>query len=356
VIALLDGSADTVTGLAQADLALIWFGLLGVLLIGYAILDGFDLGVGILSPFVARTDDERRVALNSIGPVWDGNEVWLVTFGGALFAAFPEAYATILSAFYDVFFVVLMGLVLRAVSIEFRGKLASRGWRRVWDGIFSASSFTLALLFGAAVGNAMVGIAMDERFEFTGDTSDLFGAFPLAAGALSVLLFAIHGGAFLILKSDGAVRARTETALRWLYPALIATFVGATALALTHTSEMTHNLAEAPALWVIPVINAVLLAMLGLALVRRRAGQAFALSCGSIAAFVALLGLALFPNLVKASGEDGVSLTVANAASSARTLEIMLLIAVIGMPLVLTYTGIVYWTFRGKVRIDASSY
>ncbi len=156
------------------DLNILWFILLGVLLAGYAMLDGFDLGVGMLHP-LARNDEQRRIAINAIGPLWDGNEVWLVTFGGALFAAFPEAYATVFSAFYIPFMLLLFCLIFRAVSLEFRGKMQARSWRRFWDGCFCASSLIATLLFGVAVGNAMIGIPLDERGIFAGSLLDLLG-------------------------------------------------------------------------------------------------------------------------------------------------------------------------------------
>jgi len=191
-------------------LALVWFALLGVLLMGYAILDGFDLGVGILYPFVTRTDEERRIAMNSIGPLWDGNEVWLVTFGGALFAAFPEAYATVFSGFYTAFMLLLVALILRAVSMEFRSKLHSRLWRRIWDYAFFLGSTLATLLFGVAVGNAMVGIPLNEARDYTGTFLDLLNPYSLLVGILAVSLFAMHGCIYLLLKTSGALHERVR--------------------------------------------------------------------------------------------------------------------------------------------------
>ena len=181
------------------DLNIVWFILLGVLLAGYAVLDGFDLGVGILHP-LAKNDHERRVFINAIGPIWDGNEVWLVTFGGALFAAFPEAYATIFSAFYTAFMLVLTALILRAASIEFRSKMASPKWRSAWDFAFFASSVLATLLFGVAVGNGIVGIPLNERGVFTGSLLDELKPYPLLVGVLAVAMFAMHGALYLYLK------------------------------------------------------------------------------------------------------------------------------------------------------------
>lgn len=345
------------TGLSASTLCIVWFALLGVLLIGYAILDGFDLGVGMMQPFVARTDEERRVVLNSIGPIWDGNEVWLVTFGGALFAAFPEAYATIFSAFYDALFLVLFGLVLRAVSIEFRSKLETPRWRSVWDHVFFGSSVLVTFLFGVAVGNSMRGIALDQRHEYTGGFLELLSPFALASGLMAVALFALHGSIFLFLKTEGELQKRIVPRVRIAYVNFIGTFALATGLALWRTPTTLENLIQHPLLWSVPALLAVSVIGVGVALRRRKNIAAFAFSSVMIASFVGLLGIGLFPNLVRSSvAPEAHSLTVFNAASSPRTLEIMLLIAAIGMPLVLTYTGIVYWTFRGKVRLDASSY
>src|SRR5262245_24595674 len=178
------------------DLYLLWFALLGVLLTGYAILDGFDLGVGILHPW-ARTDEERRLFMNSIGPLWDGNEAWLVTFGGALFAAFPNAYATAFSAYYTPFMLVLFALIFRAVSMEFRSKRPHPRWRRFWDGSFFVASLTATYLFGVAVGNSMLGIPIGADFEFAGSFLDFLRPYPLLVGVLAVTTFAMHGAIYL---------------------------------------------------------------------------------------------------------------------------------------------------------------
>jgi len=199
------------------DLNLIWFGLLGVLLIGYAILDGFDLGVGILHP-LARTDQERRLFINAIGPIWDGNEVWLITFGGALFAMFPLVYSTIFSGFYVAFMALLAALILRAVSLEFRSKLEPSGWRSLWDGCFFAGSAVATLLFGIAVGNIMIGVPLTENGEFAGSFFDLLGfgpnrfsVYPLLVGMLTLAMFAMHGAIYLYLKTEGAVQDRLHS-------------------------------------------------------------------------------------------------------------------------------------------------
>lgn len=339
------------------DLNLTWFILLGVLLTGYAILDGFDLGVGILHPFVARRDSERRINLNSIAPIWDGNEVWLVTFGGALFAAFPEAYATIFSGFYTAFMIVLFALIFRAVSLEFRSKLESGAWRTFWDWAFFSGSTVATLIFGVGVGNAMVGIPLDARGDFTGTFFDLLNPFALAVGVFAVALFALHGSIYLYLKTEGEYQERVR---RWTWRAFfafLALYVATTALALVRVPAATAHFRDYPYAWAVPLLNVLAVANIPRALRSGRAGAAFLSSSAVIAALTVLFAVALFPNLVTSSTpEAGPSLTIYNAASSPKTLGIMLVIAAIGMPFVLAYTIAIYWTFRGKVRIGEHSY
>lgn len=348
---------DSLFGLAPATLQVIWFALLGVLLAGYAVLDGFDLGVGMMHPFVARTDEERRLVLNSIGPVWDGNEVWLVTFGGALFAAFPEAYATVFSAFYDALFLVLFGLVLRAVSIEFRGKLPGRAWRRTWDAAFFLSSTLVTFLFGVAVGNVMRGIPLDERHDYTGGFLDLLDPFTLSAGTLAVALFAMHGSIFLHLKTEGELQQAVRPRIRLAYRIFLAAYLAASAAAFVARPEVVQPFVERPWMFALPVANGLAIALVGRYLASGRGRRAFLASSAAVVLFVGMIGASLFPNLVPSTVEPAKhGLTIANASSSPRTLGIMLVIAMLGMPCVLAYTSAVYWTFRGKVRLDSSSY
>jgi cytochrome d ubiquinol oxidase subunit II len=336
------------------DLHVLWFVLLGVLLMGYAILDGFDLGVGILHPLV-RGDTERRLVLNSIGPLWDGNEVWLVTFGGALFAAFPEAYATVLSGFYLPVILVLLSLVGRAISIEFRSKSRSRFWRGYWDFSFFLSSLVATLVFGVALGNVVGGVPLSAAGHYTGGLSGLAQPFALAVGALAVAGAAMHGALYLQLKVDGELRRRV---MRWAWVAFFA-FVGlnlvVAAMALRGVPHLLVNFERWPVVWAMPVLVALALANIPRCLVQQRPLQAFASSCAAIAGLTFLAAAALYPNLV-VSTSDAPSLDVWRAAASESTLQLMAIIAAIGMPLVATYTATVYWVFRGKVRLDESSY
>lgn len=342
------------------DLNILWFGLLGVLLAGYAILDGFDLGVGILH-LGARTDQERRVVLNSIGPLWDGNEVWLVTFGGALFAAFPEVYATVFSGFYVAFMMVLFALILRAVSLEFRGKLPPSAWRSFWDGGFFLASLLAAVLFGTAVGAMLVGVPLDARGIYAGDFFDLLlpaslPFYPLLVGVLTVALFALHGALYLNLKTEGELRARVR---RWIWHAFgwfLVLYLLTTVVTLVSLPRATGNFERFPWAWGVVVLSILALGNVPRSVFLGKPTQAFVSSALLMVTLVALAGIDLFPNLVTSSLDPTHSLTIYNAASSPKTLGIMAIIAAIGMPFVLAYTGAIYWTFRGKVKLDEHAY
>jgi cytochrome d ubiquinol oxidase subunit II len=327
----------------------IWFGLIAVLFTGYAILDGFDLGVGIMH-FVRSDEAERRIRMNAIGPIWDGNEVWLVTAGGALFAAFPEAYATIFSGFYGALMMLLAALILRAVSIEFRGKFDATIWRRAWDVAFSAGSLLVALLFGVAIGNLLQGLPLSPEKEYLGGLPGLLNPFGLFTGLVAVLLFAAHGIHFLLTKTEGDHHDALRAISGFLSPlAVISSLIMiGWSFILPHLSD---RLAPLP-----PAFLAALLG-LGLILLRPRLSDraAFILSSSLIAALGLFVATGLHPFLVPAS-EPNLGLTIAEAASSPATLFNMLIITGIGMPLVLGYTWYIHRVFRGPVRLDDASY
>lgn len=338
-------------------LCVIWFVIEGVLLTGYAILDGFDLGVGILHPFVPADDSQRRISLNSIGPLWDGNEVWLVTFGGALFAAFPEAYATVFSGFYIAFMLLLLALISRAVSLEFRSKMDHAAWRRFWDWGFFAGSALASLLFGVAVGNAMTGLPLDAQGNFTGTLLDQLHPYALLVGLMTVALFGMHGGLFLNLKTEGDFRERLHPWIWRMFGVFMVLYMLTTIYTLAAVPQATANFRAVPLLGVaVVLVNVLAIANIPRALYWGRPGQAFLSSCATIAVLTMLFGLAVFPNLVVAANNPDYNITIFNAASSPKTLTIMLIIAVIGMPFVLAYTGVIYWTFRGKVQLGEHSY
>jgi cytochrome d ubiquinol oxidase subunit II len=337
------------------DMNTIWFLLVGILFSGYAILDGFDLGVGALHLFT-KTDQDRRLMLNSIGPVWDGNEVWLVTGGGALFAAFPDVYATAFSGFYLAFMLLLVALIFRAVAIEFRSKRPSATWRKTWDISFSVSSIVSSLLIGVALGNIALGIPLTVNHEYTGGLLGLLRPFPLVVGLTTVFLFAMHGAIFVLMKTEGDLHAR----VRGWVPRLIGMFVGGyiltTVLILAFVPHMTTLLHDYPVLFLIPVVNALAIANIPREISRGNDFRAFLSSCVAMVFLMALFGAGMYPDMIYSSPVAENSLTIYNAASSAKTHQIMLIIALIGMPIVIAYTFSIYWIFRGKVKLDANSY
>jgi len=241
------------------DLPMVWFALVGVLFAGYVILDGFDLGVGILHLLVVRRDEERRVFLNAIGPVWDGNEVWLVTGGGALFAAFPAVYATVFSGFYLAFMALLCALIFRAVAIEFRSKHPSSRWRTVWDAGFAGGSLVSSLLIGVAMGNIAWGVPLDAQGEFAGSFLGLLHPYALLMGVTTVALFAMHGAIYLVLKTEGELQAAVR---RWVNPLIIAfilCYVVLTLATLLYVPHITEAFRREP--WFFGIVVAVVLAI-----------------------------------------------------------------------------------------------
>jgi cytochrome bd ubiquinol oxidase subunit II len=337
------------------DLNTVWFGLVGVLLTGYAILDGFDLGIGALHLFT-KGDAERRVMLNAIGPVWDGNEVWLVTGGGALFAAFPIVYATTFSGFYLAMILLLMGLIFRAVAIEFRSKRPSQAWRGFWDAGFSIGSVVSALVFGIALGNVARGVPLDAGKEFAGSFFGLLNPYALLVGVTTVVLFMMHGALYGVMKTEGELHARIRGWLDRIMVAFIVCYAVTSLVTFVWVPGVTENLRQNPILFVVPLLTMVALANIILEIRRGRDFRAFLSSSVVIATLLITLGLGLYPNLLPSLPEATNSLTIYNAASSAKTLQIMLVIAAIGMPLVIVYTWSIYRVFRGKVKLDKTSY
>lgn len=337
-------------------LCLIWFVILNVLLIGYAILDGFDLGVGVVHPFVAKTDTERRLVMNSIGPLWDGNEVWLVTFGGALFAMFPNAYASIFSAFYIPFVVLLFALIFRAVSLEFRSKRSSSAWRSFWDFLFFLGSSLAALLFGIAVGALMLGLEISEIGDYQGTLLDMVTPFSVLVGLFTVALLAMHGSIYLYLKTEGELQRRLHGWMRGTFFVFLAFFIIVTLYSTLLVPASLKHFSDYPILWLVPLLNILAIANIPRAISQHRPFYAFISSSCTIAALVFLFSAALYPNLLPATNNPDFSLTIFNAASSQLTQKIGLIIVAIGMPLVLSYTILIYWTFRGKVQLGEDSY
>ena len=339
----------------HADLNTVWFILIGVLFTGYAMLDGFDLGIGALHLFT-REDAERRILLNAIGPVWDGNEVWLVTGGGALFAAFPDVYATVFSGFYLAFMLLLASLIFRAVAIEFRSKQPMPWWRQMWDAGFSAGSLLSSLLIGVTLGNLAWGLPIDERGEFAGTFLGLLTPYPLLLGITTVALFMMHGAIYGVMKTEGALHDKLRG---WAMRCIIAFVICAattTMATLLYVPHIAARVRENPWLFSLALANMLAIANIPREFHHRRDWRAFLSSCAAIATLMLLFGLNQYPNLVYSRPQPEHSLTIYNAASSPKTLGIMLVIALIGLPIVLAYTVSVYCIFRGKVKMDRMSY
>jgi cytochrome d ubiquinol oxidase subunit II len=328
----------------MSELQVTWFLLIGVLLAGYAILDGFDLGVGFWHLF-ARKDEERRIFLKAIGPVWDGNEVWLLTAGGALFAAFPPVYASVFSGFYLALVLVLLGLIFRVVSIEFRSQLQDPGWRSRWDLAFSLGSVLPALLFGVALGNLVRGLPLDESGNYIGGFFALLNPYSLLIGVTGLAMFATHGALYLVLKTEGGLQGRARV---WASRAWIV-YLPLFLLSATW-SLVAHQ--EGSLLLPLGAGLIALVAIAGIELFNRAGagGRAFLASAVSIAALFGAVGSTIFPNLVRASNGASLSLTVFNASASQKSLTIMLALALVGMPVVIGYTVFIYRTFSGPVR------
>ena len=325
------------------ELTTVWFSLIAVLWIGYFCLEGFDFGVGMLLPVLAKNDTERRVLINTIGPVWDGNEVWVLVAGGATFAAFPEWYATLFSGFYLPLLLILVALIVRGVAFEYRAKRDDVTWRRNWDLAIIIGSFVPALLWGVAFANILRGVPIDGEMEYVGGFFNLLNPYALLGGAMTLLLFLTHGAMFISLKTDGPVRvAARELAVK----VGLAAAVVAVAF-LLWTQLETGTVASGVAF----VLAAASL-LAGLAAIRAgREGWGFIGTFATIALGVAGLFLALFPDVMPTSLSSGLGLTTTNAAATAYTLKIMTVVAVIFTPVVLLYQGWTYWVFRQRIAV-----
>jgi len=327
----------------------IWFILVGVLLAGYSVLDGFDLGLGMLLPFLAKNEDEKRFLVRSVGPVWDGNEVWLLTGGGALFAAFPQAYATVFSGFYLALMLVLFSLILRAVSLEFQSH-AVRG-EKFWDAAFVAGSFIPALLFGVAVGNVVVGVPIGAGMEYAGNFFTLLRPLPVVFGLLGLAAFLLHGSTWAALKTTGELQARARKTGRVLTVALGVLFLISFFAVWIY---LPGALKRGPA-WTFSALVVTALILLRPVINKGKDGLALALSSAVFLCLWGVVGAIQYPTLIRAT-DPSLSLTVMNASSSALTLKVMLIIALVGMPFVIAYTVYAYRVFKGKVGLDDAGY
>lgn len=337
------------------DLNTIWFILIGVLLAGYAILDGFDLGIGALH-LLTKTDDERRIMLNSIGPVWDGNEVWLVTGGGALFAAFPEVYATVLSGFYNAIILLLFMLIFRAVAIEFRSKRPMKWWRNTWDISFSIASILIAFILGIALGNTITGLQLDSNKEYVGTFSELINPYSVLVGITTVALFMMHGSIYGVLKTEGELQQKLKGWVKNSIIFFVICYTTTTMATLIYYPYMANHLKNFPPLFIVALLNMLAIANIPREINRGKDFLAFLSSSASIALLLTLFAIGIFPNIVLSNPNPEFSLNIYNSASSEKTLTIMLIIAAIGFPFVLAYTISIYWIFRGKVKLTNMSY
>ena len=337
-------------------LAEIWFVLFVVIVAGYLILDGFDMGVGILLLPLARTDSERRTFLNSIGPIWDGNEVWLVLAGGVLFAVFPLAYASLFSGFYVAFMLVLFVMILRTVAMEFRSKEEGTRWRSFWDAVFALASIGLAFLLGVAFGNIVSGVPLDSDGNMTVHLIDLLSPFALLVGATTVAMFSMQGSLYLVMKTEGELQQRVQRAVPRLILAFFLLNTSVVVAMVLSKQDITARYVND--IWPVIFPAAALIALvLAWRFVRQgREFLAFLASSATIALLLVSGAIGIFPNLIISTTDAANDLTIYSAASADNTLVVCLIIAIIGMPFVLLYTAGVYYFFRGKTRVDPHGY
>lgn len=337
------------------DLNTWWFLVLGGVLTGYAVLDGFDLGVGAIHLFWHK-ETSRRIALNAIGPVWDGNEVWLVIAGGAMFAGYPVVYATIFSAFYVPFMLLLTGIIFRAVAIEFRSKEPMLWWRTTWDIMFSASSVLITLLLGVVVGNLIQGMPIGKDLEYAGNWLDFLNPYAFLIAFTTLALFMMHGTMFLLLKTEDRVFARLTIMAKNLVIFFIIMFAMTTVTTLVYIPQMAEKFRLHPTLFALPALAILAVANIPRLITRRRYRIAFVFSGLTTALLISLFAVGLFPNIVMSTLSPDNNITIYNAASTQKTLTNLMIVAMIGVPLVAAYTTFVFWTFKGKVKQDKMVY
>jgi cytochrome d ubiquinol oxidase subunit II len=361
---------------------IIWWALLGILLIGLAVMDGFDLGAAMLMPFIGKTDAERRVVINTVGPVWEGNQVWLILGGGAIFAAWPMLYAVSFSGFYFAIFLLLLALILRPVGFKYRSKLQDTRWRNFWDGALFVGGLVPALVYGVAFGNVLQGVpfSFDDslRMTYGGSLLGLFNPFALLCGIISVTMLIMHGGAYVACKTEGAIRKRAQTAATFAGTGLIVLFAAAGLWASQLKGYVLGNFAgtdgpsnmllktvtlvkgglfanyhAAPVIMLVPAVT--FLGAIATILLTRTAkwpGVTFITSALSVAGVIGTAGVSLFPFMLPSSSTPNDSLIVWDTSSSLLTLQIMLVATIIFLPLILLYTSWIYYMLRGPVTVE----
>ncbi|MBY0537664.1 MAG: cytochrome d ubiquinol oxidase subunit II [Chitinophagaceae bacterium] len=332
-----------------------WYLIFGAVITGYAILDGFDLGAGALHLFLKK-EESRRIALNAIGPVWDGNEVWLVIGGGALFAGFPVAYATIFSAFYLPVMIFLIGLIWRAVAIEFRSKEPSPRWRMSWDFVYTFACVIITLSLGLMLGNIVQGLPLNENSEFTGDLWYFFNPFSIMVAITTLALFMMHGAIYLAMKTENRLYTKLTVLAKNFNVFFLVAFSITTLYTLLYIPHLSNTIKSNPQYFIIPMLMFLAIANIPRQLKKGNYRSAFFSSAITIAGLLIIVAIEVFPNLVLNISNPDKSITVNSAASSPQTMKTLLLIAGIGTPLVALYTGFVFWTFKGKVKLDEMSY
>ncbi|WP_320669192.1 cytochrome d ubiquinol oxidase subunit II [Patulibacter defluvii] len=331
------------------DLPTVWFLLIALLWTGYLVLEGFDFGVGMLLPFVARDADDRRLAIRTFGPVWDANEVWLIVAGGAMFAAFPDWYASMFSAMYLPLLLLLVALIVRVLAIEYRVKHQDDRWTRAWDRALVVCSFVAPAAVALALANVVRGIPLNGDHDFTGDLLDLLNPYALLAAAAVLALFALHGACFLALRCDGPVRLRARRVALVAWPLAVVLGGG---FGLWSLLDASPDGSVSPVAVVGLVVAAGALVGAGLAIRRGREGGAFALTAAAVIGVAVLLFAQLWPNVLPSTGDPAGTLTIADAASTPYTLKVMTIVGAVMTPIVLLYQGWTYWIFRHRVLPD----
>ena len=338
------------------DYPTLWFLVIGGLFTGYAILDGFDFGAGAWHLFFKK-ERNRRIALNAIGPVWDGNEVWLVIGGGALFVGFPVMYASLFSAMYIPFILFLVFIIFRAVSIEFRSKEEMAWWRKMWDISYSISSTMLAFLLGVVLGNVLQGISIGEDFHYQGDGFfEFLNPYAIMVGITTLALFMTHGDIYLLMKTEGRLYEKLTALLRNGMIFFIVSFGITTLYTLLYIPHLSDTFKSERLYFIIPMLAFLSIANIPRLVSKKKYRMAFIFSSLTMSFLLILVAVELFPTLLYSTIDPSFDITIYNAASSDKALSIMLTIAAIGTPLVLIYTIFVYSTFKGKVQLDDTSY
>ena len=332
-----------------------WFLVVGAVFSGYAILDGFDLGAGAWHLFFKK-DESRRIALNAIGPVWDGNEVWLVIGGGTLFAGFPVVYATLLSAMYIPFMLFLAFIIFRAISIEFRSKEPMKWWRTTWDISYSLSSISLALLLGIVLGNVLQGADIGPDLEFAGNWLTFFNPFAFMVGITTLALFMMHGAIYLTMKTEGRLFAKITILLRRAIIFFILSFICTSFYALIYIPHLSDDFKNSPILFVIPLLTFLSIANIPRLVSKKNYQMAFVFSSLTVSLLLILVAIELYPILIFSTSDPANHITIYKAAASDKSIRIMLGFVAVGVPLVASYTYFVYRTFSGKVKMDEMSY